>query len=364
MTNKYLLFVFVVLFLSAQVNAATVNRFVNTASTAGGDGTTNNTTGSTRAYASLSEWESNESTDLVADGDVHIVTCGGGVDTTDTTINGWTTGSSNGITIQCTTDKHDGRSRDVSGSGYQISSGSATGTLKLSEDYVTIDGLDIKNTTTNPAITWTYGTFTAADNSQILKNTVCQNVNTSSSSYIINCSRLNVIITFENVIAYGGTRGMDSRSASTVTINHCTFWRHQDQLGLVADTEATVKNTYIGKASGSSQDFWTGGAAPSGNNNASSDTSVSTDYSSSQASQVGSTQFVSVTAGSEDFTLKASSGLEANGASGISTNDIIGTTRDVSTPDIGAFEFIATSTRRIMVVSQYINNLIETYKYN
>lgn len=50
----------------------TVTRYVNSDSTAGGNGTTNATTGANRAYASLSEWEAAEATDLVTDGDSHI----------------------------------------------------------------------------------------------------------------------------------------------------------------------------------------------------------------------------------------------------------------------------------------------------
>lgn len=79
---------------------ATVTRFVNTASTAGGDGTTNGTAGGTRAYASLSEWESNEQTDLVTDTDTHIVNCSGTTaDGTRAAVIGWTTGVSNFIII-------------------------------------------------------------------------------------------------------------------------------------------------------------------------------------------------------------------------------------------------------------------------
>ena len=88
---------------------ATVTRFVNTASTAGGDGTTNNTTGATRAYASIAEWEAAEQTDLVAAGDIAEVICSGAQDAgARLIISGWTTDASNYILIHATTDKHDG----------------------------------------------------------------------------------------------------------------------------------------------------------------------------------------------------------------------------------------------------------------
>lgn len=75
-------------------------RYVNTASTAGGDGTTNNTTGATRAYATLAEWEANEQENLNTGGGTQpIVDCTGTADTAAFDLNGWTTSGSNYPTI-------------------------------------------------------------------------------------------------------------------------------------------------------------------------------------------------------------------------------------------------------------------------
>lgn len=106
------------LWLPRSAWAATVQRYVNTNSS-GGDGTTNGTSGSISAYPSLSAWEAAEQTDLVADGDSHVVTCdnAGGDDSTAFTIDGWTTGASNPITIEANSNSyHDG----TTGSGYVI----------------------------------------------------------------------------------------------------------------------------------------------------------------------------------------------------------------------------------------------------
>jgi len=82
-----------------------INRYVNTNSTPGGDGTTNETTGDHRAYASLNEWEGAEETGL---SDVHIVHCTGGSDTTATVVDGWGTELANYIQIQShENDRHD-----------------------------------------------------------------------------------------------------------------------------------------------------------------------------------------------------------------------------------------------------------------
>lgn len=79
---------------------ATVTRYVDAASAAGGDGTTPATSGATRAYSTQSEWDAAEQTDLVTDTDVHVLNCGGTTaDTAALVIDGWTTGASNDITI-------------------------------------------------------------------------------------------------------------------------------------------------------------------------------------------------------------------------------------------------------------------------
>jgi hypothetical protein len=66
--------------------AVTNTRYVNAsaANSAGGDGTTNNTSGSTRAYKTLSEWEAARAADLVAGDIIEEVFCDS-VDDADTT---------------------------------------------------------------------------------------------------------------------------------------------------------------------------------------------------------------------------------------------------------------------------------------
>lgn len=123
---------------------AVVTRYVNVASTAGGDGTTNGTAGATRAYATLSEWESNEQTDLVTDGDSHVVKCVAGTDTTQTSVDGWTAGASNTITIQADDgDEHLG----VPGAGYVLQTSSAfSHALQILEEHGVMQDIEIINT--------------------------------------------------------------------------------------------------------------------------------------------------------------------------------------------------------------------------
>lgn len=56
---------------------ATVTRFVNTASTTGGNGTTNDTTGANRAYPTLGNWNTNEAADLTVHEEVTVSSISG-----------------------------------------------------------------------------------------------------------------------------------------------------------------------------------------------------------------------------------------------------------------------------------------------
>jgi len=117
---------------------AIITRYVNTASSAGGDGTTNAITGANRAYVSLSEWEAAEQTDLVTDTDSHVVNCSGTTaDTTAADILGWTTGVTNDITVN-----GDNNTGIYNTSAYRLEQ-IATGNrpLIVTEEYVTVNDM-------------------------------------------------------------------------------------------------------------------------------------------------------------------------------------------------------------------------------
>lgn len=122
---------------------ATIQRYVNTASTAGGDGTTNNTTGATRAYASLNEWESNATG---ASTDDYIVDCcGTAADTTAVTLNFAiiTTGS---VTIRGNRSDPAGfytGNTVISSSFYRLAPASGN-PIDIAMKNVTIDGIQIE----------------------------------------------------------------------------------------------------------------------------------------------------------------------------------------------------------------------------
>lgn len=128
---------------------ALVTRFVNTASTAGGDGTTNATSGANRAYASLNEAEAAEQTDLVAAGDnIEIICEGTAADTAKASFDGWTTGAGKDIKVKtdplAAAGRHDGKFN--TGTYRLVSAQIFDEPLNTSEQFTTFEGLQIDNT--------------------------------------------------------------------------------------------------------------------------------------------------------------------------------------------------------------------------
>lgn len=111
--------------------------YVNTASTAGGDGTTNGTAGATRAFASLSEAEA--ALQAVLSEDMFIDCCGSTADSTAVTVDGWTNGSYR-LTIRGndsdSTGAHKGTSYNTG--KYRVATSGGTFALRIMEASTTI----------------------------------------------------------------------------------------------------------------------------------------------------------------------------------------------------------------------------------
>jgi hypothetical protein len=289
-------------------------------------------------YSSLTAWEAAQAATLTAPAEAE---CYDFSSSENLTITGITTSATNYLRIYgASANRLDGRSRNVSGTGFQITASSGN-TINVAVNHCRFDGIEIEGTGTAHALTYQFGTFAAGANDHRVENSIVHDVLTGTG-YTINASTSNLNITIRNNVIYGFQRTWDTRNAAVATSENNTTWRHADQLGLVSDSELTCKNTYAGKASGSAEDFWTGGAAPSGNNNASSDTSQATDYTAGVSSVSGSSVFTSVTSGSEDFRLlSGTNALVDAGATLTIATDIIGTSRPQGSAwDIGAFERI------------------------
>jgi len=120
-------------------------RYVNTASSAGGDCSTNATSGSARACATLSDAIVNNAADLVA-ADVYLdVICeGSSPDTSAVNITGYTTDATHYIGIRTTqANRHDGKWNT---SKYRIENSDYFKVINIDESFVRIDGLQIKTT--------------------------------------------------------------------------------------------------------------------------------------------------------------------------------------------------------------------------
>ena len=137
---------------------AEILRYCDPNAAAAGDGTTNALSGGNCAYVSLNAWEAATQQDLTdAGGDTARVVCSSDdagsthvADTTGVTIDGWTTGASNYITIEAAS-SHGGKWND---NVYRLSLSNSTA-ISISEDFIRFIGiqlavLNINSTGQNP----------------------------------------------------------------------------------------------------------------------------------------------------------------------------------------------------------------------
>ena len=313
---------------------ATRTRYWRLDSTTGGNGTENRTDGGNRAYESLNAALIAEAVDLVAAGDIlHLICTVGGVESGHAIeFAGYTTGPANYIIAECQgVARHNGVSRDKSGTSFQISYDNRT--IRLNDEYLRIIGIEALSTGTTGK-----------------ECIIEQSVNASSSIHLIDflasyadtavkssfCVSLGAGATYvlENVLCMsGGMRGMDLRT-SPATVDHCGF-DGVSTLGYLFDSGCTVTNCWgLGYTT---QVFWTGGSAPSGSNNASDDTS-GTDFGDTIDSITEADEFTDPTglAATADYTLK--DGVLDAAGTGSLAEDIAGTAYP-SPSDIGPFAF-------------------------
>lgn len=330
---------------------ATITRFVNTASTAGGDGTTNATTGANRAYASLSEWEAAEQTDLVAAGDVAEVICSGTVDTTSVIIAGWTTGASNFILIHATDDKHSGV---FNSNKYHLDIGtSASPHITINEDFVRVislqfqrDSLAVSSADRTCVRIDSVGAGLIMVEENIFKS-VASDIVGVVSSVSINDSTPDY--TFKNNICYDfdGTNDVGltgTASGPSVDVYNNTF---QNCITCISSRSGYLcKNNIF-------QDCTTdiGGTVNSGNDN-----NLTDNVSIPGANSVANSTLTFENKAADNFALSSSdtdaigAGIGPSSDSNVPTTDIIGTARSGTTTDIGAFMFVGVGGVSIPVI--------------
>lgn len=347
----------------ASIEDSVVTIYVNTNSTAGGDGTTNNTSGATRAYASLLEAITNHSSkNLVSVGkSLKIICSGTNYDTiaSQTDFSGYTTSSTNSILI--TTDSNVSNSRHVGlwsdsiyrlrvnynyfninnnnvvVDGLQILVGSVDDNghkgiqLSASADNITVSSCIIKF---NRSAQTSYGNVSVG---------IYGNVDATGNRYYYN----NIIYDFIN---NGNTSG-----AGIETVNH-TSGKTYVYNNTVADSYYGIKDGYsdiVAKnniVQGCTFDY-------SGSFDGASANNISLDATSPNVSFRSKT-VIFVNAGAEDYHLSASDTEAKDTGADLSAEffvkDIDGVAR-TGTWDIGADEYVSGGATDVTVNASAIN---------
>jgi len=290
----------------------------------GGDGTTAATSGANAAYASLSAWNAAEFTDLVVDDDTHKLSIAPGLDTVNFTLEGWTTDPTHFITLEAqSAARHNGVSRDVSGTGYQYSS-TQNYAFRCKTSHVHIVGLEFKGT----AFSIVRLSGTPLANSDIHFEDILINHKAAIGEYGLEAQAA-YNLRCDNVLIIGDGRGFNTISCNSAVIDHCGI-DTVGTLGFVNGTETTVTNTW--SINHTTEDFDTSPGGP-GSNNASEDTSATTTYTSSLSSINPVNEFTAPATG--DYTLKTGNSLAGAGIGSLA-NDIADTAYP-SPSDIGIF---------------------------
>lgn len=155
----------------------TRTRYVNTASTAGGDGSTNSTTGATRAYPTLNAALTAEATNLVTNDRVLEIICEGtAADTEAVSFTGYTTDATRYIYIYTQAGNRALGGYDATKYRLEVG-GTVTGCVEINKPHVRIEGLQIVNTQVDPeqgrAIYLNTGAGTSGADIRIIGCVIC-----------------------------------------------------------------------------------------------------------------------------------------------------------------------------------------------
>jgi len=316
----------------------------------GGDGSTNNTSGSTAAFASLATWE-DTADGIAAPTDqltVYCSTSNGNADTTAVTLSGWVSSpvSTNYLQIQAASTDKAGTSWNPA--KYRLQATSATA-LSLAFDYVRV--VDLQITTTPNANNQAVIAFTGNNvaNDMRISGCLLKQGGTVNREPVIYCpTSVNTILKVWNTICYGNgsslnanSSGIAALSCASVDVYNCTLVGGTYGVYRVTGT-VTLRNTYCSGVTASTSGtitatysaFSDAGVAGTGN------------VASVAKSISAGAYFTNVTAGSENWAIASASSALDNVGTDVSggtaplnyTVDILGTTR--SAYDIGAHELV------------------------
>lgn len=311
---------------------ATLTRYVNPDSTAGGDGTTNATSGANRAYVSLSAWEAAEQQNLDTGNNIAECICetNGTADATFVSIDGWTTSATDYIDIKTSAGHRHAGVWDAA--KYNLTLSRNGGLIECAEEYARFTGLQINNTDggtagQNGIRGFPTGTSVWHISKCILRNGRYGHTSEGGAgrtTYMWNC------------LIYGGSSGaLNCEGSSNLYVYSCTTYGGTDGFRNNAGGTMVAENCYARTY----QAGWTLTTC------AASDTTGTSAGLDNIA--YNTTNFTNVTTGSEDLRLPSGSALVDVGqdTTGESdplnfTDDITGTTR-TGTWDVGAYEYVA-----------------------
>lgn len=309
-------------------------------------------------YTSLAAWEAGQQK-VIAAGDTEQAECYAMADTTAVTIDGWTTAANAYIRIYTPASERHAGVWDTS--KYRLET--ATNILSILEDFVRLEGLQLRFTSTTVAATGLGISATGAydirvDNCLIrAMDAIANNCN----GVLATSGAAGSILRMKNTAIYGwySAGNFDSciqinNANVTAHLHNCTFARGNYGVRARSGAVINVKNCYSG-ATDHGDYLAEGTSVINRTTAASEDATGSAGLQNIAYSTTAGAYFTNITAGSEDFHIGASSALKDVGtdlsadANYAFTDDIDGQTR-VAPWDIGADEIVAaaatTTTRR------------------
>lgn len=332
---------------------AEIIRYVNTASV-GGDGTTNNTSGATAAYATLAAALEGEEADLVTATDNLIIYVDGGADTgniADTSTDGYICNSTYDIKILPNTGNEAGT--EWNASIYHLTRSDFAYSFRTSNNniYITIDNIQISQTSSG-VFGCVYG---AGTGTRIIKNCHLRRVLTSTNSgFVANSTGAGTEIWVNNILHQtGGTpsvmwglgvNGGGVAYNNTVISDSCTS-------DMITDPSFNYNAGYF--KNNICQNSGSGGCIGGSWSFTGSATNITDDATSPDGASYRN--LTATFTSSSDFSLQSGDSnakdngtdLSGDGQYSFST-DMLGTTRS-GTWDIGAYEVVAASTPGIEV---------------
>lgn len=280
-------------------------------------------------YSSLSAWDAGQQK-VIAAGDRELAECYSFNDTTQCTIDGWTTASNASIYIYTpAAERHAG----VWNTGkYYLSSNAAGGTLIINEEYVTVEGLQVANGTAadSSECAVSIGTLAASSSVKITES-ILRHTNGGRFTFRLDGTAGTAVL--QNCILYGDSVGAAANpnggtlNMDNVTGIGATYGSYQ------AVGPTTARNCYF---SGTTSYQGTHTLTTSASSDA------TTGSVGLRSIAYSTANFTNVTAGSENLHLVSGSALIDVGTdlSASFTVDIDGVTRS-GTWDIGADEYVA-----------------------